>query len=90
MPDVTSTATPIIREDMDRLSSTNVAIDPERDIAQPMTAGNKFVAALQKRDRELFDRLVALMYFFNQLDIDMRLVSQLKTCFASKEAGTLA
>ena len=89
MPDV-QVNTPMMGADMDRLSTTNVAIDLERDMAQPATAGNKFIAALQKKDRELFDKLVALMHFFNQQEIDMRLVAQLKTCFTSKEQGTIA
>ena len=38
----------------------------------------------------MFDKFVALMFFFNSLDIDMRLVAQLKTCFTTKEQGTVA
>ena len=45
IPDV-QVATPVMGADMDRLSTTNAAIEPERDMAQPATAGNKFIAAL--------------------------------------------
>ena len=30
------------------------------------------------------------MFLFNSLDIDMRLVAQLKTCFTTKDQGTVA
>ena len=40
---------------------------------------------MAKTDKELYDKLTDLMKFFNLLDIDLRLVSQLKACFISKE-----
>mmetsp|Transcript_23916 Transcript_23916/g.32054 ORF Transcript_23916/g.32054 Transcript_23916/m.32054 type:complete len:135 (+) Transcript_23916:622-1026(+) len=82
-----SVTTPLLEtsdQELDRLS-TNAQIVAERDVAAPTSASNKFVAALQKKDRELFDKLVALMFFFNQLDIDVRLVAQLRSCFGSKD-----
>lgn len=45
----------------------------------------QFIKNMAKTDKELYDRLSDLMKFFNLLDIDLRLVSQLKACFISKE-----
>ena len=50
----------------------------------------KFIKNMAKTDRELHDKLVDLMRFFNLIDVDIRLVSQLKACFISKEQGPLA
>lgn len=50
----------------------------------------KFIKNMAKTDKEQYDKLVDLMKYFNLVDIDIRLVSQLKACFISKEQGTLA
>ena len=64
-----------------------------RDVSnQTRDAGGmaKFIKNMAKTDRELHDKLVDLMKFFNLIDVDIRLVSQLKACFISKEQGPLA
>ena len=45
---------------------------------------------MAKTDKELYDKLVDLMKFFNKIDVDIRLVSQLKACFTSKDNGSVA
>ena len=42
-----------------------------------------------KSDRDQYERLVELMRYFNLIDIDLRLVSQLKASFISKEHGAI-
>ena len=49
----------------------------------------KFIKNMAKTDKELYEKLVDLMRYFNFIDVDIRLVSQLKTCFGSKEHGSL-
>lgn len=63
-----------------------------RDANQTRDAGGmaKFIKNMAKTDKELYDKLVDLMRFFNLIDVDIRLVSQLKACFISKEQGALA
>ena len=58
-----------------------------RDTQQAAGAGNmsKFIKNLAKTDKALYDLLVELMKFFNMIDVDLRLVSQLKASFISKE-----
>ena len=83
--------------DLDRLSvklstvgvkDVTFAKGPESQTSQ---AGiHKYIQNLMRTDREQYERLVELMRLFNKLDIDLRLVSQLKTCFVSKEQGALS
>ena len=64
-----------------------------REVAgQAREAGGmaNFIKNMAKTDKEQYDKLVDLMRFFNLIDVDIRLVSQLKACFVSKEQGTLA
>lgn len=49
----------------------------------------QFIKNMAKTDREMYEKLVDLMKFYNLLDIDLRLVSQLKACFVSKEKGQI-
>ena len=43
---------------------------------------------MMRTDRERYDCLVEVMRLFKKLDVDLRLVNQLKTCFISKEKGS--
>ena len=64
-----------------------------RDVAgQTREAGGmaNFIKNMAKTDKEHYDKLVDLMRFFNLIGVDIRLVSQLKACFVSKEQGTVA
>ena len=45
----------------------------------------KFIQNLAKQNKAQHDQLVELMHYFNRIDVDMRLVSQLKASFISKE-----
>lgn len=47
---------------------------------------NAFVTNLMKSDKAQYDRLVELMRFYNMLDVDLRLILQLKTVFVTKES----
>ena len=49
-----------------------------------------FIKNMAKTDKDQYDKLVDLMRFFNMVDVDIRLVSQLKACFVSKEQGNLS
>ena len=59
---------------------------------QPRDAGGmaNFIKNMAKTDKDQYDKLVDLMRFFNMVDVDIRLVSQLKACFVSKEQGNLS
>ena len=48
-----------------------------RDVTQPKDAGAmaKFIKNMAKTYKELYDKLVDLMKFFNLVDVDLRLVS---------------
>ena len=46
---------------------------------------NAFVTQLAKTDKPQYERLVELMKFYNMLDVDLRLILQLKTSFVTKE-----
>ena len=50
---------------------------------------NKFIQNLAKQNKAHYDRLVDLMRYFNLIDVDMRLVSQLKASFISKDQGNI-
>ena len=50
----------------------------------------RFIKNLSKTNKAQYDKLVDLMRYFNQFDVDMRLVSQLKASFISKEHGSIS
>ena len=65
-----------------------------RDVteAAPLASGDKsagamtkFIQNLAKHNKAQHDQLVELMHYFNRIDVDLRLVSQLKAIFISKE-----
>lgn len=62
---------------------------PATGTARDAGAMALFIKNMAKTDRELYEKLSDLMKFFNMLDIDLRLVSQLKACFISKERSQL-
>lgn len=45
----------------------------------------KFITNLMASDKPQYERLVELMRLYNRIDVDLRLVSQLKACFISKD-----
>lgn len=47
------------------------ASNPTRDAGSMA----KFIKNMAKTDKELYDKLVDLMKFFNKIDVDIRLVS---------------
>lgn len=49
----------------------------------------KFITTMMQQDKPQYERLIELMRFYNIIDVDMRLVSQLKSCFISKEQGLI-
>lgn len=49
-----------------------------------------FMQNLAKSDKAHYDQLVELMRLYKLVDVDLRLVSQLKASFISKDSGTLA
>ena len=51
---------------------------------------SQFITNMMKNDKPQYERLVELMRFYNMIDVDLRLISQLKACFISKEQGALA
>lgn len=64
-----------------RLSTVGVH-DVGASVANKNASGMaNFIKNMAKTDKELYEKLVDLMRYFNLIDIDMRLVSQLKACF---------
>jgi len=47
---------------------------PKR-VKQKSSKVNSFITDLMKKDREFYDRLLALMRFFNLINVDLSLVS---------------
>ena len=78
-------------EDPDNLSVRLSQVGVRDMNAAQNNAGNmaKFIKNMAKTDKELYEKLVDLMRLFSLIDVDMRLVSQFKACFISKEHGTL-
>ena len=73
-------------DNFDSISTTNAtALINKRD-----SNAENFAQELKKSDRELYERLVDLLRFFSQLEIDMRELSQFKTCFIAKDKGSLS
>ena len=65
----------------------------DRDVTEPgkpNTAGkptskvDSFITDLMKKDRVFYERLVDLMRYFNLIDVDLRLITQLKNAFLTK------
>ena len=68
--------------DLDRMSTLNL---PDEDTAavaaQKAPIGNRFMQSLWQKDRSLYEKLTELVHYFQQLNIDLRDLAQLKSCF---------
>ena len=95
--DGVSVKTPQDAADMDRLSAKMSTVGIKDLGQQAQGAKDKqagqmqlFMQNLAKSDKAHYDQLVELMRLYKLVDVDLRLVSQLKASFISKDSGTLA